>query len=429
MKIKTKALSYDEACRLPPVRHRKPKRPNPLFRSIIRIASLPDLFATRFTYDFPNKREILSTPSLILMNHSCFLDLEIASAILYPRAYNIVCTTDGFVGKSWLMRQIGCIPTQKYVSDTRLIRDMRHALEKNRTHVLMFPEACYSFDGCATPLPRQMGAFLKLLKVPVVMIRTEGAFLRDPLYNNLQKRKVRVSAKCERLLSAEEIASMSVEELDARLDAAFDFDGFRWQQEKGVKITERFRADGLERILYKCASCKSEGTMKGKGTRLSCSACGKSYELDAYGSLVADDGVTEFSHIPDWYAWERECVKQELAQGRYLLDTPVRIAMLVDAKALYMVGEGRLLHTRDGFVLDGCEGKLHYEQKPLASYELNADYFWYEIGDVICIGNAKALYYCFPEKEGVVSKTRLATEELYKICYAEKRGEDVPSKA
>ena len=43
------------------------------------------------------------------------------------------------------------------------------------------------------------------------------------------------------------------------------------------------------------------------------------------------------------------------------------------------------------------------------------DYFWYEIGDVIGIGNADALYYCFPKKQGVVSKTRLATEELFKI--------------
>ena len=45
----------------------------------------------------------------------------------------------------------------------------------------------------------------------------------------------------------------------------------------------------------------------------------------------------------------------------------------------------------------------------------NSDYFWYEIGDMVCIGNKDALYYCFPEKEGIVTKTRLAAEELYKL--------------
>ena len=35
---------------------------------------------------------------------------------------------------------------------------------------------------------------------------------------------------------------------------------------------------------------------------------------------------------------------------------------------------------------------------------------------VICIGNRDCLYYCFPKEPGdVVAKTRLATEELYKM--------------
>ena len=76
-------------------------------------------------------------PYLILMNHSCFLDLEIASAIFYPMPYGIVATSDGFVGKDWLMRQIGCIPTQKFVSDLTLVRDMDYLLKKKKTSVLM----------------------------------------------------------------------------------------------------------------------------------------------------------------------------------------------------------------------------------------------------------------------------------------------------
>jgi hypothetical protein len=57
----------------------------------------------------------------------------------------------------------------------------------------------------------------------------------------------------------------------------------------------------------------------------------------------------------------------------------------------------------------------------LASYSLYSDYYWYETGDVICIGNANVLYYCFP-KDGrdVVAKTRLATEEIYKIAKQKK---------
>ena len=34
---------------------------------------------------------------------------------------------------------------------------------------------------------------------------------------------------------------------------------------------------------------------------------------------------------------------------------------------------------------------------------------------MICIGSSDALYYCFPKGGDVVAKTRLATEELYKM--------------
>ena len=88
---------------------------------------------------------------------------------------------------------------------------------------------------------------------------------------------------------------------------------------------------------------------------------------------------------------------------------------MVDHKAIYMVGDGRLTHSADGFRLADNTGRLLYEQGPLACYGQYSDYFWYEIGDVICIGNQDALYYCFPKDGDVVAKTRLATEELYKL--------------
>ena len=416
MKIKTKKLSWAEVQNLPRPKHKKPTRPHPLFRTVVRIASIPDLIATRFSCEKVRMEAAGDGPWLVLMNHSSFIDLEIASKLLYPKPYNIVCTSDGFVGKEWLMRQIGCIPTQKFVPDLMLIRDMLYAVREKKNSVLMYPEASYSFDGCATPLPRQLGQLLKKLDVPVVMIRTYGAFARDPLYNCLQKRKVKVTAKMECILTREEIAEKTVAELDAVLDEAFTFDNFAWQKENRVKIDAPFRADGLSRILYKCAHCGAEN-MVGEGITLTCRTCGKVWELDEYGSLSAREGETEFSHIPDWYNWQREQVREAILSGTYRLDVDVDIGVMVDFKAIYMVGEGHLTHDENGFTLTGCDGTLTYTQSPKASYGLYSDYFWYEIGDVICIGDRKCLYYCFPKGAGdVVAKTRQAAEEMYKIC-------------
>lgn len=419
MKIATKWLPYEKvvARKRPP--HRKPLRPNLLLATVIRILAIFDLLPTGFTYathgmDRIGKKE----PCLILMNHSSFIDLKIASRVFYPRRYGIVCTSDGFVGfgMALLMRLIGCIPTQKFVTDVSLIKDMEYLLKKKKCSILMYPEASYSFDGTATPLPRKMGVLLKKLGVPVVTVITQGAFARDPLYNCLQKRKVKVRADVTCLATAEEIKAMSVAQLDALLDKAFSFDNFRWQQENNIKIDEPFRADGLNRILYRCPHCDTEGKTEGKGVTLTCHNCGKVYTLTEFGELEATDGNAAFTHIPDWYDWQRQMVRKELEDGTYRLETDVRIGMMVDYKAIYMVGNGKLIHDSEGFRLTGCDGKLFYSQGPLACYGLYADYYWYEIGDVICIGNQDALYYCFPENCGdVVAKTRLAVEELYKL--------------
>lgn len=266
MKIKQCQKSYAEVMAIPKPPHKKPTKPSALLGTVMRLAAIPDLRQVHFTYTKARMEAAGDGPWLILMNHSSFLDLEIASAMLYPRKYHIVCTSDGFIGKEGLMRKLGCIPTQKFVSDVSLIYDIRHALKENNTSVLMYPEASYSFDGTATPLPRRLGVLFKTLKVPVVMITTYGSFARDPLYNNLQKRRVTVSAKMECLLTPEEIREKSVGEIDELLDEAFSFDYFRWQQEKGVVIDEPFRADGLEKILFRCPHCQTEGASKGAGT-------------------------------------------------------------------------------------------------------------------------------------------------------------------
>ena len=422
MKIK-KGKTLNEVLEMKGKQQKKPARPSFFFRTLIRAVSLPDLIATRFKYKSIGMEKLSAKePCLILMNHSSFIDLKIANRILYPRKYNIVCTSDGFIGKNWLMRQIGCIPTKKFVSEVSLLHDMLYAVKKYKSSILMYPEASYSFDGTATPLPESLGRCIKLLGLPVVVIMTEGAFARDPLYNSLQLRKVEVGATIEYLLSPEEIGEMMPKQINDLLKEKFSFDNFRWQQENGIKIDEPFRADYLNRVLYKCPHCMTEGKTEGKGVELVCHACGKRYELAEDGFMRALEGETEFPHVPDWYAWERECVRNEILDGTYRLDVAVDVYAMIDTSCIHSVGEGRLVHTREGFHLTGCDGQLDYIQKPLSSYSLYADYYWYKMGDMICVGDKDVLYYCFPKDCGdVVAKTRLASEELYKIVRAEKR--------
>lgn len=416
MKIRQIDKPYREAKELARTKHRRPRRPFLPIGALVRLLSLPTMLKTHFTFDKSGMERAGKGPYLILMNHSSFTDMKIAYRLFYPAPFSIVCTTDAFIGKAWLLRLMGCIPTQKFVTDVNLVLDMVHTVKQHNTSVLLYPEAGYSLDGTATVLPKKFGGLVKKLEIPVLMVKTRGAFLRDPLYNALKLRRVNVSATVDCLFTREELAAASVEEIDEAINAAFTFDAWREQVEDEVLITEETRADFLHRVLYRCPKCSAEDQMEGRGTELVCHACGKTHTLTENGTLQSKDGA-DFAFVSDWFAYQREEVKKELLRGDYKKEWRVDVCLLRDQKGLYRLGEGTLIQDMEGLHLTSDDGDLVYHHSAKSAYSLNVDYHWYELGDVIGIGTKKELYYCFPkeQKKSGVTKARLVTEELYKL--------------
>ena len=416
MKILWKNLSYEAMLKKPSKKRKKPKKCSAFYRLLLKIICTGELKKVHFKAKKVGMERLgKKEPCLILMNHCSWIDLKIAATIMNPRPVNIVCTTDALLGKGWIMRQIGCIATDKYVTDMELVKDIIYAIKNLKSSVLMFPEAGFSSDGKSTVLPKSLGKLVKLLNVPLVMIESFGAFARDPLYNSFQKRKVDVSAEVRYLLSPAEIQQKTYQEINQIIEKQFEVDYFRWQKENKIAITEPFRADYLNKILYKCPHCLQEGKMLGKGTTLKCTECGKEYFLTEYGELQALSGDTEFPHIPDWSDWQRSLVAEEVSKEDYKIEIPVKIGIVKNDWCIYVVGNGTLTHTREGFKLTGCDGKLNYEQSSSLSYSVCADYNWYEREDVVCIGTNKTLYFCFPTcSKDIAFKIRLAVEEIYK---------------
>ena len=416
MKIKVVKKSYTEIKKTKKRKSYNPIKPNIFFRTLMKVVSQPDLISAKFKCHKVGMEKLeKKEPVLILMNHSSFIDLEIAQDVFYPRPMNIVCTNDGFIGKNWLMRQIGCIPTPKFVSDPTLVRKMARAIKK-KSSILMFPEAGYSFDGTMTVFPFSVAKLVKFLKVPVITCITDGAYLRQPLYNELRKRKIKVSAEVKYLISKEELASLTEQEIFNKILKEFSFDNFKSQQDKNIIIDDKERAVGLNRVLYKCPHCNFEAGLITKDDKIICPECGIEYTLTPNGYLKCLNGESKFNHIPDWYKWQREEVKNEIISGEYELDEDVTIYLMKDTFTIYEVGEGRLKHDLNGFHLISDDGVINYKQSANNSYTINSDFFWYQIADTICIGDYNEQFYCFlKSKKDLAAKTRLATEEMYKL--------------
>lgn len=88
MKVKTVQMRYEDVLTLPKEKVFKPKKPSWLFRTLVKILSHGELKKCNFKVEKINMDKLgKKEPCLFLMNHSSFIDLKIASEILYPLVY------------------------------------------------------------------------------------------------------------------------------------------------------------------------------------------------------------------------------------------------------------------------------------------------------------------------------------------------------
>ena len=365
--------------------------------------------------------EGLKPPYMILSNHMCFLDFKLTAMATWPHRVNNVVNVDGYIKRAWLMEWIGSVCTRKFTTDLKLVRSISLVLKRGDI-LCLYPEARYSPCGVTSYLPPSLGKIIKKNKAPVVAALHQGNHLVAPFWNFRKKRKVPVHTKMTQILTTEDIERMTVDEINAVVKASLTYDDYKYQKENGILIKEDFRAEGLHRILYQCPHCKTEFKMDSKGTEIFCNECGKRWMLQEDGNLAALEGETEFSHIPDWFEWERQQVEAEVRNGTYHYEDEVDVFSQPRTQGFVKLGKAKVTHDiENGWVLEGHHNGADYriQRKPLEMNSLHVEYDYYRIRREDCydINTEKDSFYCYPTREKrIVTKLAFATEEIYKLA-------------
>ncbi len=393
------------------------------------ILSMPDVIKHRNILT-KTGTEGLKPPYVLLCNHNAFMDFKVATRAVFPHRANYVVAIDGFIGREGLLRNIGCICKRKFTSDVTLIRQLKRVIENGNIAVI-YPEARYSLCGTTAVLPASLGKLCKLLGVPVVTLICHGHHVNSPFWNLADRGVSPTEAEFSLLYTAEELEKVTADEVNEKIIAAFQYDDFAWQKERGIRTPYAKRAEGLHKVLYQCPACGTEFRMSAEGTQLRCNACGKTWTMTELGELKADSGETEFSHIPDWYEWERENVKREVAAGTYSSgELEVHVDSLPNAKKFIRLGEGTMVHDMNGFTVRGtdADGDPFEMLKPVPSlYSCHIEYEYLgKYGDCVDLNTLDDTWYIYPHgSDFSVTKMALATEELY---YAHRRAIGRPCK-
>ena len=359
----------------------------------------------------------LKPPYIMLSNHMYFIDFELAAMATLPYRVNNVVSIDGFYRRPWLLELIGAICTRKFTMDLHLVKSISRVLKRGDI-LSMYPEARYSPCGTNSYIPEALGKLIKMNKVPVVAVLHRGNHLHSPFWNFRKKRKVPLHTTVTQILTAEQVKSMTVQEINDAVSKALTYDDYRYQKDNGIRITESYRAEGLHKVLYQCPHCMTEGKMDSKGAEIFCTHCGKRWLWEETGDLRATEGDTEFTHIPDWFAWERQQVIRQVEDGTYRFEDEVEVYALPRCWRFMKLGKARLTHhPEEGFVLEGEYRNTPYriQRTPLQTNSLHIeyDYCYIKPFDCVDISTENDSFYCYPAKQNVVTKLAFATEAIY----------------
>jgi len=402
-------------------RHRVPPKQNLFFMPAIwaickAVTSRYKLKITR------TNMEGLKPPFLVLGTHHAFMDFIVSPLAVFPYRANYVSELEGFENYGeWLYRQAGCLGTRKFVNDIALIKNIKRVMERKGILVL-YPEARYANVGTSSKLPESVGKLAKYLDVPIVTLNMKGNYLQSPIWNLTMRREVTLEAEIKQLYTREQLKNATVDEINDALAKELAYDEYAWQYEKKMAVTFPKRAEGIEKPLYICPDCGAEFEMHTEGADIFCGKCGSRRTMTEYGRMVRSDGTEDaFSHIPDWYEWEREQVIREIDSGSYKLDMRVKIESLPNAVNFIDLGEGRLIHDENGFRMifrdygDTEEREMHFA--PLNMTSIHTEYDYRGKGQCVTLSTLDNTYFIYPLEHGFnATKIQFATEYLYEKC-------------
>ena len=102
---------------------------------------------------------------------------------------------DGFIGKEWLLRNVGGIGKRKFTpQDKVLFKHIKYSLETLKVITTLYAESAYSVIGTTAILPDSLAKMVKLLNQPVVVLNMHGNFLTQPNYLMPKQRRIKLKA-------------------------------------------------------------------------------------------------------------------------------------------------------------------------------------------------------------------------------------------
>lgn len=339
--------------------------------AFLRFAMAPFLWL-RYHYR-AEKAPIRKGPCIVLSNHQATTDPFFISKA-FPFQLYFYASDDLFNLKvSPLIRYLAApIPKSKSVADLKAVMISLRVLREGGA-IGITPEGNRTLSGRLWEMGDSVAKLVKTAKVPLVLFNLCGGYGTDPRWGVKIRRGTKFVGRVRRILTPEEYAGMSDEELFGIIKNELDVDDTL----SGERYKSRRRAEYIERALYMCPVCGSIGTIHSHGTGFCCTSC--KTEAEYTEDLKISPPVGGYSRIYEWYEWERQEIVRRILGGEKISDGDILFRESVKLQKKIKLPGNTVTLDKDSLMISGGGAETRY---PLA-----------EIDAITAVGKKKFNFY------------------------------------
>ncbi len=307
--------------------------------------------------------EGLEPPYIVVGNHTTIQDPFITNAFV-PKPIHWVASDGNMrnpIMRFLLIKLVGSIPKSKAIPDIETVNWIVEFIRKRKGVVGFYPEGQTTWNGSSLPAFGSTAKLIKLLKAPVLLALTKGAYMTKPRWAySLRPGGMIVSFSL--LFKPEELKSLSVEQIDRKLNDAIAHDDYAWARSNSRLYEDPRGAECLELALYACPSCGSLQSLRSRGRMLVCEKCGAEREYGADGSFRGGSGGP--TGLADWDSWQESYLARRIAEdfipdpsAFIFQDEGVRFLKGKRMDTMKSLGRGRLILNSRGLRFEPGSGE------------------------------------------------------------------------
>ena len=177
------------------------------------------------------------------------------------------------------------------------------------TNVCLYPEGARSWDGVTAPILASTGKMIKSAKCGVVTFKIQGGYFVSPNWSFGNSRKGPIRGDVVNVYTAEQIAAMSVAEINEAITTDLHEDAYARQAALPVKYKGKNLAQALENLISHCPGCRGLDSLSSSGNQVTCSKCGQTFTYDEYGML---HGIP-YKTVKELFTWQKQQVEEDAA--------------------------------------------------------------------------------------------------------------------